>query len=86
MLKLLYFTKYSLFTNISEPEPARRTPHKHMVPHIRASFAPNGHLIKVLPNRPQDGQPATVEITEASGVCEAVHADELKIFPGPLIK
>ena len=54
---------------------------------MRASFGPNGQLVKILPNRPTDGQPATIEIHEVEAMlAENIEAQELREFPGPLIR
>ncbi|KAM4019436.1 protein transport protein Sec16A-like [Anomaloglossus baeobatrachus] len=46
-----------------EQVPSRSlTPEKFGSPHVCARFGPGGHLIKVLPNLPSDGQPTLVEI------------------------
>lgn len=58
-----------------------------MIPHMRVSFGPNGQLVKVLPNRPADGQPATVEIHDLHEMLEVTEeAQELDEFPGPLVR
>ena len=70
-----------------EQEPRRATPEKFPIPHMRACFGPNGQLVKVLPNRPTDGQPATIEIHEVEAMlAENVESQELREFPGPLIR
>ena len=43
-------------------EPARRTPLKHMLGHVKGTLPVSGHLLRMLPNSPKDGQPATVEL------------------------
>lgn len=42
-----------------------------------------GRLLKILPNNPNDGQSAVVEIFNCQGI---MNVDELKAFPGPLVK
>lgn len=71
-----------------EPEPpGRMTPEKYTIPHMCARFGPGGHLIKVMPNRPKEGQPATVEIHDISTMLEdRPEVEELKCFPGPLVR
>uniref|UniRef100_T1J191 Protein transport protein sec16 n=1 Tax=Strigamia maritima TaxID=126957 RepID=T1J191_STRMM len=59
----------------------RLTPAKFMRPHIKVQLTANGHLVKVLANSPNDGQPASVEINSNNAELE-----ELKKFPGPLVK
>ena len=70
-----------------EQEPRRATPEKFTIPHMRASFGPNGQIVKILPNRPTDGQPATIEIHEVEAMlAENTESLELREFPGPLIR
>ncbi|XP_060586263.1 uncharacterized protein LOC132742001 isoform X4 [Ruditapes philippinarum] len=67
--------------------PQRQTPEKFMIPHMRACFGPNGQLVKVIPNRPADGQPATVEIHDVQALLEDnEEAEVLSQFPGPLVR
>ena len=43
--------------------------------------------MKILPNRPSDGQPATIEIHEVEAMlAENTESQELREFPGPLIR
>ena len=71
---------------IAEPT-GRMTPEKYTIPHICARFGPGGHLIKVMPNRPKEGQTATVEIHDISTMLEdRPEVEELKCFPGPLVR
>ncbi|GFR63658.1 transport protein Sec16A, partial [Elysia marginata] len=66
-------------------EQGRLTPPKYSYPHTRACFGPGGQLIKVLPNRPADGQPALVEVQDVQTLLQACpEAEELRRFPGPL--
>ncbi|XP_041368328.1 protein transport protein Sec16A-like isoform X2 [Gigantopelta aegis] len=68
-----------------EKPTGRLTPPKYSIPHVRACFGPNGQLVKVLPNRPADGQPALVQVEELGLVLsDTREADDLKTFPGPL--
>ena len=63
------------------------TPVKFSIPHLKVCFGPAGQMIKVLPNRPQDGQPARVEIEELDPLLkESDVAEELRLYPGPLIR
>ena len=79
----------------SEPEPAespvilRKTPELFAHPHVRASFAPGGMLVVVLPHNLRAFQRAEVEL---SHVTESVRDAELvgfveavSEFPGPLM-
>lgn len=72
----------------TEPKPrGRMTPAKYTIPHMCVRFGPGGQLVKVMPNRPADGQPATVEIHEVNEMLqENPETEELKAFPGPLIR
>ncbi|XP_038046438.1 protein transport protein Sec16A-like [Patiria miniata] len=72
---------------VTPPPLERLTPAKFALPHIIARFSPGGHLVKVLPNMPQDGMPARVEIHSIETMLEhTAEAEELRAFPGPLIK
>lgn len=63
------------------------TPAKFPVAHVKVSFNASGHMIKVLPNRPADGQPAQVEILEVdSDLKLSPEAEEMHLYPGPLVK
>ncbi|BFZ20597.1 hypothetical protein BsWGS_23637 [Bradybaena similaris] len=65
----------------------RTTPPKHSYSHVRASFGPSGQLVKVLPNRPKDGQPALVEVQNIQTILESCpEVEELQMFPGPLAR
>ncbi|GFO45592.1 transport protein sec16a [Plakobranchus ocellatus] len=65
----------------------RLTPPKYSYPHTRACFGPSGQLVKVLPNRPADGQPALVELQDVQTLLQACpEAEELRKFPGPLTR
>uniref|UniRef100_A0A7M4FWJ9 Protein transport protein sec16 n=1 Tax=Crocodylus porosus TaxID=8502 RepID=A0A7M4FWJ9_CROPO len=63
------------------------TPEKFSVPHTCARFGPGGHLIKVLPNLPSEGQPALVEIHSMETMLQhSPEQEEMRAFPGPLAK
>ncbi|XP_036607459.1 protein transport protein Sec16A isoform X3 [Trichosurus vulpecula] len=72
----------------SEQVPSRpTTPEKFSVPHVCARFGPGGHLIKVLPNLPSEGQPALVEIHSMETMLQhTAEQEEMRSFPGPLAK
>lgn len=62
------------------------TPAKFATAHIKGCISA-GQLIRILPNYPLDGQPATVHITDIQSLL--INDDEFKElseFPGPLIK
>ncbi|XP_033732469.1 LOW QUALITY PROTEIN: uncharacterized protein LOC117321945 [Pecten maximus] len=70
-----------------EIKPGRITPKKYTIPHMRVCFGPGGQMVKVLPNNPKYGQPATVEIHEVDELLqENMETEELKSFPGPVIR
>ena len=71
------------------PPPLRKTPELFAHPHVRASFAPGGALVVVLPHNLRAFQRAEVDLlhlrdviqgSELTGFVEAVDA-----FPGPLM-
>ncbi|XP_074871255.1 protein transport protein Sec16A isoform X3 [Carettochelys insculpta] len=63
------------------------TPEKFLVPHVCARFGPGGHLTKVLPNLPAEGQPALVEIHSMEIMLQHMpEQEEMRAFPGPLAK
>ncbi|KAK7502616.1 hypothetical protein BaRGS_00006191, partial [Batillaria attramentaria] len=65
----------------------RMTPPKYLLPHVRVCFGPTGQLVKVLPNRPAEGQPATVEIHDVQVMLqENDEVKDLRVFPGPLVR
>ncbi|XP_043839409.1 protein transport protein Sec16A isoform X6 [Dromiciops gliroides] len=72
----------------SEQAPSRpTTPEKFSVSHVCARFGPGGHLIKVLPNLPSEGQPALVEIHSMEVMLQHTsEQEEMRSFPGPLAK
>lgn len=81
------FNCWPLLDSMEPPMIQRMTPAKYSIPHARASFGPTGQLIRILPNSPFDGQPAVVEITDVAALFTDVSdADELRRFPGPLIR
>ena len=70
-----------------EPEPARRTPLKHMLGHVKGTLSADGHLMRMLPNNPTDGQPATIELVNISEMLAAdPQVEVLRAFPGPLLR
>ncbi|KAM8933379.1 protein transport protein Sec16A [Pelodytes ibericus] len=71
-----------------EQVPSRpMTPEKFGSPHVCARFGPGGHLIKVLPNLPSDGQPTLVEIHTMEVIMQnSPEQEQLRSFPGPLVK
>ncbi|KAM5146627.1 protein transport protein Sec16A isoform 2-T2 [Mantella aurantiaca] len=63
------------------------TPEKFGSPHVCARFGPGGHLIKVLPNLPSDGQPTLVEIHNMEIILQSCpEQEQMRAFPGPLVK
>ncbi|XP_056012236.1 protein transport protein Sec16A-like isoform X4 [Ostrea edulis] len=72
---------------VQEAAPSRMTPVKHSIPHVCVRFGPGGQLVKVIPNRPAEGQPATVEIHDINEMLQDnPETEELKNFPGPLVR
>ncbi|KAM3911354.1 protein transport protein Sec16A isoform 2-T2 [Leptodactylus fuscus] len=71
-----------------EQVPSRSlTPEKFGSPHVCARFGPGGHLIKVLPNLPSDGQPTLVEIHNMEIILQnSPEQEQMRAFPGPLVK
>ncbi|XP_056394304.1 protein transport protein Sec16A isoform X2 [Hyla sarda] len=71
-----------------EQVPSRSlTPEKFGSPHVCARFGPGGHLIKVLPNLPSDGQPTLVEIHNMEVILQnSPEQEQMRTFPGPLVK
>ncbi|XP_044125140.1 protein transport protein Sec16A isoform X1 [Bufo gargarizans] len=71
-----------------EQVPSRSlTPEKFGSPHVCARFGPGGHLIKVLPNLPSDGQPTLVEIHNMEVIMQnSPEQEQMRGFPGPLVK
>ncbi|XP_073415428.1 protein transport protein Sec16A isoform X1 [Dendrobates tinctorius] len=63
------------------------TPEKFASPHVCARFGSGGHLIKVLPNLPSDGQPTLVEIHNMEVIMQnSPEQEQMRAFPGPLVK
>ena len=63
------------------------TPPKYLLPHVRVCFGATGQLVTVLPTRPAEGQPATVEIHSLESLLsDNPQLEELKSFPGPLVR
>ena len=86
---VLYYHVQSVqrYSYITETRPGRMTPAKHSIPHLCVRFGPGGQLVKVMPNRPSEGEPATVEIHDLSEMLQDnPETDELKSFPGPLVR
>lgn len=72
---------------VVETAPSRMTPVKHSIPHACIRFGPGGQLVKVVPNQPAEGQPATVEIHDLNEMLQDnPETEELKDFPGPLVR
>ncbi|XP_069603571.1 protein transport protein Sec16A isoform X7 [Ranitomeya imitator] len=71
-----------------EQVPSRSlTPEKFGSPHVCARFGSGGHLIKVLPNLPSDGQPTLVEIHNMEIIMQnSPEQEHMRAFPGPLVK
>ncbi|XP_074916662.1 protein transport protein Sec16A isoform X2 [Chelonoidis abingdonii] len=86
------FTDYGYSAETGWPSveqvPSRpSTPEKFLVPHVCARFGPGGHLTKVLPNLPSEGQPALVEIHSMETMLQHMpEQEEMRAFPGPLAK
>lgn len=80
-------TESSLNLEDSSVSVQRLTPTKFSTAHVKASIS-SGHLIRVLPHYPMDGQSPLVEIMELHELLLANDPEqqELADFPGPLIK
>ena len=67
----------------------RRTPEQFACPHVRASFAPGGTLVVVLPHNTRAFQRPEVELSHVTElVSDSVHANFVRAvseFPGPLM-
>ncbi|XP_043941668.1 protein transport protein Sec16B-like [Protopterus annectens] len=64
-----------------------QTPWKHPLPHVRVSFTPQGHLIRVCPNMPSEGEPAVIEIHSLEVILyDTKEQEEMREFPGPLLR
>uniref|UniRef100_H3BEQ5 Protein transport protein sec16 n=1 Tax=Latimeria chalumnae TaxID=7897 RepID=H3BEQ5_LATCH len=73
------------FEVVAPPRPI--TPEKFSIVHVCVRFSPGGHLIKVLPNLPSEGQPALVELHSLETILQNTQEqEELRSFPGPLVK
>ena len=58
-----------------------------MLGHAKGTLPVSGQLLRILPNSPKDGQPATVELESVADVMATDPHDEvLKSFPGPLVR
>ncbi|XP_033642753.1 protein transport protein Sec16A-like isoform X3 [Asterias rubens] len=80
-------SSYQEVKQATPPPPERMTPAKFTLPHVIARFSPGGHLIKVLPNMPLEGMPASVEIHSVETMLEHTpETEEMRAFPGPLIR
>ncbi|XP_077969364.1 uncharacterized protein LOC120345146 isoform X5 [Styela clava] len=67
--------------------PSRQTPAKFSTAHTIFRFGPGGQLIKVLPNRPMENQPTTVEIHSLEIMLQGnPEAEDLRSYAGPLSK
>ncbi|XP_045460644.1 protein transport protein Sec16B isoform X2 [Harmonia axyridis] len=79
-------TTDSFILEDSSVKAGRTTPAKFPTAHTKVSIA-CGRVVKVLPNYPQDGQPALVEL---AGLGTYLQNDdeykELSQYPGPLVK
>ncbi|XP_044761083.1 protein transport protein Sec16B isoform X2 [Coccinella septempunctata] len=70
----------------SSAKTGRTTPAKFIAAHTKASIA-SGVVVKVLPNYPQDGQPALVELASLEAYLQNDDEyKELSNYPGPLAK
>ncbi|XP_044731095.1 uncharacterized protein LOC123294083 isoform X3 [Chrysoperla carnea] len=80
-------TESSLNLEDSSVSVQRLTPTKFSTAHVKASIS-SGHLVRVLPHYPMDGQSPLVEIMELHELLLANDPEqqELADFPGPLIK
>lgn len=85
--ELWFYVRKNAFSFVLEVTPSRMTPVKHSIPHTSIRFGPGGHLVKVIPNRPAEGQPAIVEIHDLNEMLQDnPETEELKNFPGPLVR
>ena len=68
--------------------PQRLTPFKYSMPHVRASLLGASRLVQVLPNNPQDGQSARVDVHDLASMTSEIQneIEVVKLYPGPLIK
>lgn len=64
----------------------RMTPAKFATAHVKCSIT-SGKFVKILPNYPLDGQPATIQIAALQSLlANDEELPELMAFPGPLVK
>ncbi|XP_053549274.1 protein transport protein Sec16B isoform X2 [Bombina bombina] len=69
--------------SVCTPQPT--TPMKFSLPHVSVCFGARGHLVRVCPNFPADGQPAIVEIHSLEVILnETAEQEEIRNFPGPV--
>ena len=88
---MLFIGYAAVLPHVTVSEPSRSTPPRYTLPHVKASFTAGGQLVEVYPNQPRDGQPARVAIHDqmegqAAAGGSSSEGEELKAFPGPLIK
>ncbi|OCT85082.1 protein transport protein Sec16B [Xenopus laevis] len=70
---------------ISECTPQPTAPFKFSLPHVTVCFGARGHLVRVCPNFPDEGQPALVEIHSLEVLLhDTVEQGEMRNFPGPV--
>ncbi|XP_073427397.1 protein transport protein Sec16B isoform X2 [Dendrobates tinctorius] len=68
-----------------EQTPQPTAPMKFSLPHVTVCFGARGHLIRVCPNFPDEGQPALVEIHSTEILlCDTLEQEEMREFPGPM--
>ncbi|XP_025070559.1 protein transport protein Sec16B isoform X2 [Alligator sinensis] len=62
-------------------------PLKYSLPHVPVCFGAGGHLVRVCPNFPAEGQPALVELHSLEVILDNTREqEELQAFPGPLVR
>ncbi|XP_019355856.1 protein transport protein Sec16B isoform X3 [Alligator mississippiensis] len=62
-------------------------PLKYSLPHVPVCFGAGGHLVRVCPNFPAEGQPALVELHSLEVILDNTkEQEELQAFPGPLVR
>ncbi|ELT91611.1 hypothetical protein CAPTEDRAFT_188765 [Capitella teleta] len=82
-----YDPNYQYPVKAEPEEPKRMTPAKFLMPHVCAKFGGASQLIQVAPNKPDEGEPALLNITELGQLLgQSRAAENLKKFPGPLVK
>eukprot|EP00079_Xenopus_tropicalis_P015913 XP_004914083.1 PREDICTED: protein transport protein Sec16B isoform X1 [Xenopus tropicalis] len=70
---------------MSECTPQPTAPFKFSLPHVTLCFGAQGHLVRVCPNFPDEGQPALVEIHSLEVLLhDTVEQEEMRNFPGPV--